>query len=137
MYSLVLLAVCKPVFGLVSPKERLRELSDSWREEEKKRGDCTRRRRTSRPPSLGSKLSPRRGSQKEESDEEVVVTADDYDQYLATVTENQKKLKQWADSAPCNFGHQYLLVEVPLLLLRLVLCMDEPDVLCCVCRVCG
>lgn len=113
MYSLVLLAVCKPTRGLVTPKERVRELSGSWRDEEKKRSNrAARKRKARKTSSLGSKVSPRRGAYKEGAEDAIPLTPAEYEQYLATVEENQKKLKQWADSAPCNFGHQYLLVEV-------------------------
>ncbi len=114
MYSLVLLAVCKPTRGLVTPKERMRELSGSWRDEEKKRGNRAVRKRKARKTSLGSKVSPRRGAYREGAEDPIPLTPAEYEHYLATVEENQKKLKQWADSAPCNFGHQYLLVEVRL-----------------------
>jgi hypothetical protein len=102
------LAICKPVRPLIAPRERMRELCGSWREAEKKRN--SRRRKTLKRTTHGKRGS--RAKNVVAVGDPLVVTPAEYDQYLLTVAENQAKLKQWADSAPCNFGHQYLLVEV-------------------------
>lgn len=41
-----------------------------------------------------------------------LLSREEYESFKATVAENQSKLKQWADCAPGNFYHQYLLIEV-------------------------
>jgi ApbE superfamily uncharacterized protein (UPF0280 family) len=40
------------------------------------------------------------------------LTKEKYEHYIRIVQKNQAMLKKFADSAPCNYSHQYILVEV-------------------------
>jgi hypothetical protein len=40
------------------------------------------------------------------------LTKEKYEHYIRIVQKNQTMLKKFADSAPCNYSHQYILVEV-------------------------
>jgi hypothetical protein len=40
------------------------------------------------------------------------LTKEKYEHYIRIVQKNQAALKKYADSAPCNYAHQYILVEV-------------------------
>jgi hypothetical protein len=127
MYSLSLLAACKAACEFVSPEEQVQEL-DKWRELEKEtseseskreaRLDRRRQQQEKRKGSTGLAMHSRSRSQS--MDESTTfppvapqITDEQYQEYLALVAHNQEQMKRWADSAPCNFLHQYTLVEVP------------------------
>jgi hypothetical protein len=136
VYSLTLLALCKAAQSFVTPKARVRELATGWRDAEKnmelKKGDARRKslekqRRRKRKEKLAHQRSLDRnsgagsgglanfgggGHHQLPLQQGLVLTKEDYESYKVIVAENQAKLKEWADTAPCNFAHQYLLVEV-------------------------
>jgi hypothetical protein len=116
MYSLVLLAVCKAARDFISPEDRVSELDAQWRLSEKgvsgKKWE-SRRHQQERQRKRQEAMRSRKGSliRAEEALPMAAVSEDEYKCYLEAVEQNQVKMKQWADSAPCNFRHQYILVE--------------------------
>jgi hypothetical protein len=151
VYSLVLLALCKGAQNFVTPKERVRELGSVWRESEKNMEvkpsesrlraiEKQRKKRKEKMRSLergpygvsnggsGGRLTGAlpHSARDQSGGQAVALTKEEYESYKATVAQMQAKLKQWADAAPCNFAHQYLLVEV----------RSKPRVSLIVCREC-
>jgi hypothetical protein len=133
IYSLTLLAACKASQNFIMPKERVRELDSGWRVSEKslgvKPGEARRRshekqkkRRKEKIRSLerwphthGSKGGGSGGrliSLQHRQDEQVVLPKEEYLAHKKAAMQMQATLKQWADASPCNFQHQWLLIEV-------------------------
>ncbi len=126
----MLLALCKASQNFVTPKERVRELGSVWRESEKNMEvkpaesrlraiEKQRKKRKERMRSLERGLygisnggALHHSARDQSGGQAVALTKEEYESFKATVAQMQAKLKQWADAAPCNFAHQYLLVEV-------------------------
>jgi hypothetical protein len=119
-YSLALLAECRSARRLTAPRQRVNELSSTWRNAEKnigiknselrRRRDSLRRRNRQRTKAAAREDEGSCSSDEESQSDEL--TQEEYDEHLATVANNQKMLKCWVDSAPANFAHWYKLVEV-------------------------
>ncbi|ELR13786.1 GAF domain containing serine/threonine kinase [Acanthamoeba castellanii str. Neff] len=122
--------------NFVTPKERVRELGSVWRESEKNMEvkpsesrlraiEKQRKKRKEKMRSLergpygvsnggsGGRLTGAlpHSARDQSGGQAVALTKEEYESYKATAAQMQAKLKQWADAAPCNFAHQYLLVE--------------------------
>jgi hypothetical protein len=120
MYSLSLLAACKGALEFISPKERVREQwirmgEDTANDKRESRIDRRRQRKRGMSRSRSKSgldgipqppLPPLPPTER--------ITKEQFQEYLEIVAHNQEQMKRWADSAACNFQHQYLLVEVPL-----------------------